>query len=461
VQRTIEVADFEFPRGPVTIQELMAMPRSDWSHLRTEINRRYQKDPLRPLARCRLCQGAVYIRSHYAGNEHLPVYAHYSGRQSNCPWHVGTTLTPDDARSAQYQGHQESALHRWMCNTIAGFIERDPRAKFVTVDSYRRPSIEMRGRFPDVYAELEGLGSFAVEVQLSKPFAPEIAARHLHYEAEGVALLWIFRDLPANLPQGFQDVITIQRGNAFLFDEAALNASVAQNKLKLSALLEADLGGFLKPRLVGLDDLDRSSGRSVFVTDRRSDKLIGFCRTGRELWWEAFRKTSASNSEFSFSSPCFERAWSSVRRYVPSLVAWKRLYWSKYAVPGDLHFSELAAILFSIARTAASNEERVYLTRYRGKGSLAAMLNAKLSSEQFKPYAMLIEAMLRGTKARDKLATVSVSRTLERAKLDAEQIIPSHPIWLAAARLFPEVLDGLRRAELEELGKLPDWANSR
>jgi competence CoiA-like predicted nuclease len=61
----------------------------------------------------------------------------------------------------------------------------------VTVDTYRRPSIAARGRYPDVYAEIDGLGKFAIEVQLSKPFAPEIVARHIHYEAEGVALLWV------------------------------------------------------------------------------------------------------------------------------------------------------------------------------------------------------------------------------------------------------------------------------
>lgn len=68
---------------------------------------------------------------------------------------------------------------------------------------------------------MEALGRFALEAQLSKRFAPGISAHHLNYEREGVNLIWIFFELAAPLPQGFHDVITMQRGNAFLFDVAA------------------------------------------------------------------------------------------------------------------------------------------------------------------------------------------------------------------------------------------------
>jgi len=34
-----------------------------------------------------------------------------------------------------------------------------------------------------------------------------------------------------------------------------------------------------------------------------------------------------------------------------------------------------------------------------------------------------------------------------------------HPLWQAMVRLFPEVFNGLVRAELEDLGRLPRWAS--
>lgn len=458
MQRTIEIADFELPRGPVSIAQLMAMPRATWDHLRGEINRRRQQDPSRPLARCRLCKGPVFIRSHFAGGEHAPVYAHYPESPADCPWYQGINLKPDDARAAQYQGHQECALHRWMCEVIAEVVGKDPRCTLVTVDTYRRPAIEKRGRYPDVYAELDGLGKFAIEVQLSKPFAPEIAARQLHYEAEGVALIWVFRQLEAELPQGFHDVITLQRGNAFLFDDPALAASTARGTLILSALLESERGGFLKPRLVALDELDRSTGRAVFLEDRRSERLLDYCRAGRIKWWEAFAAAPPDKFDYPFSQDAYLPAWDSIRAFVPALSPWKQQCWSELSYRGDRHFAELAAILFSIARTAATGKDRVYVTRYTGAGALVAMLNAKLAAQAFMPYAALIETMLAATPARDRLARKTLARAFDHARLEAEQIGPGHPVWSGAARLFPEIYDGLRRAELDDLGKLSQWA---
>lgn len=459
MQRTIEIADFELPRGAVSIQQLMAMPRTTWDHLRNEINRRRQQDLARPLARCRLCKGPVFIRSHFAGGDHAPVYAHYPESPVDCPWYQGVNLKPDDARAAQYQGHQERALHRWMCDTIAELLVKDPRCTTVTVDTYRRPAIEKRGRYPDVYAELGGLGKFAIEVQLAKPFAPEIAARHLHYEAEGVALIWVFRELAVEQPQGFHDVITLQRGNAFLFDDPAFAASNARGTLVLHAMLEDDRGGFLKPRPVALDDLDISTGRAVFLEDRRSNRLLAYCRAGREKWWEAFAQASPADFDYPFDQPCFMPAWDSIRMFVPALSQWKQQMRAEQFVRGDRHFAELAAILFSIARTAEQGKDRVYVTRYTDAGALTAMLNAKLAAQTFMPYATLIETMLASTSARDRLNRQSLARALANAKSEARQIEPDHPIWAAATRLFPEVFDGLRRAELQDLGRLPTWAD--
>lgn len=54
--------------------------------------------------------------------------------------------------------------------------------------------------------------------------------------------------------------------------------------------------------------------------------------------------------------------------------------------------------------------------------------------------------------------TPSLVRKLAEAKQGGEQIGGSHPLWQAMARLFPEIFNGLVRAELQDLGRLPNWA---
>lgn len=459
MQRTVEIADFELPRGAVTIGALMAMERPAWEHLRGEINRRRRSDPDRPLARCRQCKGPVYVRAQWTEDGHVPMFVHFTGTGADCPWYQGANLTPDDARAAQYRGHQETALHRSMCDTIADLLKRDPRCTKVTVDLYLKPQVEERGRYPDIYAEIEGLGKFAFEVQLSKPFAFEIAARHLHYEAEGISLIWVFRELTDELPQGFRDVITAQRGNAFLFDDAAFAASAKADRLMLSAYLEGETG-WLKPRLVTLDDLDLSAGRAVFLEDRRSARLLAFCKAGRAKWDEAFKV----GGPYEFGDPIvetqFNSAWASIRAFIPDLSRWKRAWWKQFKMRGDPHFLDLVAVLFSIQRSAEAGGDRILVTRYRGDGALIAMLNARLSSIHYMRYADLIAAMLAGTACRHALGRTSLQTAISKARSETGQIGADHPLWRAAARLFPEVFDGMLRAELADLHKLPAWAGA-
>jgi hypothetical protein len=459
IQRTIEVADFELPRGAIPIRQLLAMPSETWEHLRAEINLRRRLDLERPLARCRLCNGGVFIRVQLRDGKRLPVYAHYPESPAGCPWHTGENLTPDDARSSQYQGHQETAHHKRLCEIVGKLVSADPRCSNVRIDTYLKPSAEVRGRWPDVYFEISDLGKFAVEVQLSKPFALEIAARHLHYQQEGVSLIWVFQELPSDLPQGFRDVITMQRGNAFILDEGAISESYEKRTLILNCYLEADDGkGYLKPKKVGLDDLNLKSRRSVFFDDRRTKRLLSFCRNGREKWWQVFKPMPVEYLDSPFDEDRFISAWASIREFVPEILDWKRKFPPNRYYKPIHHFSELAAILFSIARSADSEADKVYITRYVGKGALVAMLNSKLKNKLFAPYANIIEKMLEGTSIRGRLESESLATSLDQAKAVAEQVSPDHPLWLAVVRLFPEIFDGVIRAELQDLKCLPRWA---
>lgn len=457
-QRTIRIADFELPRGPVTIEMLMAMPRASWEHLRSQINLRRQSDPSAPLARCRLCEAGVFIRAQATKNDHVPMFVHFPEGSKDCPWYEGRTLRPDDARAAQYQGHQESALHRQLCVTIEHLANADTRCTHSAVDTYLRPEIHKRGRWPDVYLEFGELGKFALEVQLSKPFAPEIAARHIHYDNEDVRLVWIFNVLEDPLPQGFHDVITMQRGNAFLFDDDAQAASIERGTLVLKCYLESGKGGWLEPRLVALDDLQTGYRRSAFVEDRRSDLLVANSKEERSRWWKAFQQAQNDKPHSPFYSTAFAPAWDSLILKVPGLETWKDEFWEARSDRGQAHLAMLFAILCSVAHSADTGTGNVYITKYKGEGAVLAMLNSKLSSGDFKHCANLIDSFIRSTALADLAERPSLKRMIKQAQETEAQIDNEHPVWRAMARLFPEVLDGLVRAELDDLGRLPKWA---
>jgi hypothetical protein len=162
-QRTVKTAIFSGNRGAITIETLMAMPQQQWEHLRGAITSQWKTDAENPLAKCLLCNQPVFIRAQHRRNgSTLPVYRHFSEGLIICPWHSGENMTPDNARAAQYEGRQESALHKALCNQVAELVGADARRQDLAVDTYRRLATEKRGLWPDVYVKLDGLGFQAV-----------------------------------------------------------------------------------------------------------------------------------------------------------------------------------------------------------------------------------------------------------------------------------------------------------
>jgi len=456
-ERTVRIADFPLPLGAVPIERLMAMSREDWEELRQSINVGWQKDGS-IVAKCRLCEGRVFIRAQAVDSGHLPLFRHAHGAPEDCPWYTGTTLIPDDARAAQYDGQQESAEHRQLCHLIEELAKRDSRCADSAVEKYLRPAVHKRGRFPDVYLDMSDLGRFVIEVQLSKPFAPEIVARHLHYEREGVAILWVFTNLDEPLPQGFHDVITMQRGNAFLFDDEARDASFNAGTLVLKCYLEDGEGGYRAPRLVKLDDLETKTGRSVFLEDCRTERLLTSSREVRAVWWKALMAARRERPEMPFRASSFDHAYEVMCKRA-DLYDWQLELWMNEAERGQHHLAQLFAIFTSIAHSAEEGIHVVYTTRYTGAGALLAMLNSKVGSASFAAYADLVAVFLDATPLRYLLERASLQDTLKNARRAHPQIGPDHPIWKAMELLFPEVLDGLVRRSLMELGSLPVWAS--
>ena len=424
-QRTVEAAIIE-GIGPVSIQDLLTMPENRWGMLRDRItDRRNGKDGLD--ARCMLCDDPVYIKTSRIEDTSYPLFAHYSGNDSKCPWHHGSNIRPDDARAAQYRGQQESKFHRLMCEQIAEIVALDKRYIRHEIDNYLPSTNNSYGRYPDVYVEWDGIGRFVVEFQMSNTFQTEISARCKHYEDERIPLLWILFgiDTTSTIQQSFRDVIRRHRGNAFVLDHAAITASQEQKTLVLSCFLDNG-NGLDQPKLVRFDQLTIPTSQLPFYEDRIVPPLMDKINKKRKPWFNALEK------------------WED--RFQP-LRGWM-----------DHSASTLVAAAFSIVAHANGKKEN-YVTSQK---SLVGMLNGQLNEGQhnkgvISQYATLLTRLIENT-AQYKLLERTVGDHLKRAT--ATQVDESSQEWKLLKKLLPEALDPVIRSELIYLDALPDWAKN-
>lgn len=418
-QRIVEAAIIE-RIGPVTARDLLAMHDDSWGFLRDQItDGRYGKAGL--MARCMACESAVYIRTSKLRGVARPLFQHYSGSDPACPWFHGRNIKPDDARADQYQGKQESNLHRLMCEQIAELVSLDSRYVRHAVAEYLPPTEHTHGRFPDIYVEWEGFGSFAVEFQMSGTFQTEISARCKHYEREDIPLVWVLFgiDTTVQIPQSFVDVIRRHRGNAFVLDQTAIAASREQRTLVLTCYLRNVDGGLDPPVLVRFDALTIPRSRLPYCEDRVVGPRLAQIEAARRPWFAELSK-------------------------------WKDRY--KPLRNLDRPQSLLVAAAFSIVATANGNH-RNYASE---QPNISAMLNTYLNNGDFASYTKLLTKLIRNTSIAESLKP-SVWEHLRRHR-DSDQADEHSAEWLLLRELLPEALDPVLREELLHLDALPAWA---
>jgi len=395
------------------------MPEERWGILRDRItDHRQGRSGL--VARCMACESKVFIRTAPRNGRCSPLFVHYVGGDSDCPWHQGRNMRPDDARANQYQGKQESNFHRLMCEQIAALVQLDPRYIGHSVAQYLPPTENNFGRYPDVYVQWQNVGRFVVEFQMSQTFQTEISARCKHYEHEDIPLLWILFgiDTHAPLPQNFSDVIRRHRGNAFVLDAEAVAASKDQETLVLKCYLRSG-DRFEPPRLVRFDELTIPRSRIPYFEDRLSKRLLADIRDRRAPWFDELNK------------------------------------WDHYArLKGlDRPQSLLVAAAFSIV-SAANGNEKNYASNH---SNVRGMLNAYLNTGSLSGYAELLSELIQNTTQRDLLQG-TVGDHLRRSTKSAPQSDRESEEWQLLKELLPEALDSLTRSELTYLDALPTWA---
>lgn len=409
--------------GIVTAADLLAMNEDRWGMLRDRItDARGGAEGLS--ARCMACNSSVYIRTARRGGVPQPLFQHYSDSDPNCPWYHGRNSDPDQVRASQYQGRQESRFHRLMCEQIAELVQLDSRYIGHTIAEYLAPIENQHGRFPDIYVEWEDFGPFAVEFQMSGTFQTEVSARCKHYEREGIPIIWVLFGIETavSLPQSFRDVIRRHRGNAFVVDVAAIEASREQSTLVLSCYTSV-IDGLSGPDLVRFDELSFPRSKLPFYKDQLVGPRLQEIEQLRRPWFLALND------------------------------------WDRYSsLKGlDRDASVLVAAAFSIVAHANGREENYLKTRQ----NLVAMLNSQLNEGPsgrggvISQYADLLRQLLRNT-AMHTLLSTAVGQHLSRAT--AEQKDESSPEWQLLRQLLPEALDPLFRDELIYLDALPSWA---
>lgn len=418
-QRTVEAAVFE-GIGPVSAQSLLELPESSWGHLRDRITD-FRQSGKGLIARCMACDGDVYIRTAPHRGKNLPLFSHYRGNPTDCPWHHEYGPSSEVARADQYRGRQESKFHRLVCEQVAALVALDPRHVRHTVSEYLAPTESAYGRFPDIYVEWAGYGAFAIEFQFSGTFQTEISARCMHYQREGVPLLWILFGIETtgSVPQSFRDVIRRHRGNAFVLDPTAIQASKDQSTLVLSCYLQS-ADGFDPPRLVRFDSLTVPKSRIPYLEDRVAAPLLDAAEQRRGPWRASLEKWNHDSSLLGLDRP----------------------------------EALLLAAAFSIVDTA-NGQERNYASKHP---NIRAMLNTYLHGGNFGRYTQVLTQLIRNTAVKGLLQT-SVGEHLLRHQRD-HQVDDQSPEWLMLKQLFPEALDPVIRDELRHLEALPKWART-
>lgn len=452
-RRIIQAAVFDHGIGAVSAKELLAMREDDWGFLRDRLTDHRRSRAEGFVARCMMCEGEVFIQTRKMAEKRLPYFSHFKGNPP-CPWHHSDTITPDAARAAQYDGQQESAAHRFLCDQIEQLAKLDSRYLNSAVGKYLPPAENEFGRYPDVYIEWRNFSTFAVEIQLSNTFQTEISARCLHYQREGVPLIWVLYNVDPkidDIPQSFIDVIRRHRGNAFLLDKEAVDASKEQRTLLLKCYLKKDDGGFEEGVLTRIDKLTFPNGGLPYLEDRLTANLQQQVNAVRKPWFKLLEPLSDGWDWQLVDKAEIVAAFEELRQAYGSLSIWENNIREE-----NFALLRLIAVVFSVVSTA-NRRERNYATRHP---NIRAMLNTLLHiPDGIQRYALLIEELLNKT-CLDILLEGTVGDHIQRAKKTEEGnlCLDNETEWAVIGNLVPEVFNSLVRQELIYLGALPAWA---
>lgn len=394
----------------------------DWQDIRTRIN---HARPL-PLAYCLGCNEPAHVKA-ATSTRRIPHFAHYHGGGLACPWGDDEGRDPDDVRASIYHGNQESLLHRSMCEQVLELISADPRYELGSgaVDGYMPPDDGGRGRWPDVRFNLDGLGKFAIEVQLAPSLATEVVARSKFYLSQSVHLIWLVPWYTFDrVARAFTaDIAQEAGGNLFVLDDSAVAESRKRRTLCLWAAWQDDAD--LARRLISLDDLEYRSDRHPLLMDVATPAVFREASTRRENLFDELIRTKFN---------------------------WSATLLHPTTGKPDIEYDRLLRVLFSIW-TAADGKWVNFLNKQL---NINGLLNAYLNSQDGKCRAQIIDDMLRLTCVRGQIRATVWEKT--KIAVVHPQLNISDPTISEAMSYFPEVYRTDLRGNPIRTDILPNWA---
>lgn len=199
---------------------------------------------------CAQCGHGVYITT----RNRRPLWQHFRGAPRLCPWWTGDGKTVDQVSASQFNGQQESPLHRKIKTLISDILKGDVSASNVLVET---TIVGTQGkRRPDVQSTYNGR-RVAFEIQLATTQIPIILGREDFYKNEGMYLIWLtwkFEERPIEeIQQSFKDVYYRHHKNIFSIDDETIGLSYEMSKLIIRAHSCGAKGW--KNKLVELSDL--------------------------------------------------------------------------------------------------------------------------------------------------------------------------------------------------------------
>lgn len=421
-RRSVKAAFIE-KIGPVWAHELVKESPDIWGHWRDQITDAHQgHEGLR--ANCAYCEHPVYIAVSRTFREgHLPLFKHYGGAPSSCPWHSNSNLSPDAVRALQYGGRQTSLLHDNLCAEVARLASLDNRCRDVQIERYLRSTKNQPGRYPDVLIEHLDGRKFAIEVQLSTSHQVEISGRSNFYLKEQVPLIWLLAGVEVmhELSQSYRDIIRRHRGNAFVLDRSAIQESMTRNRLVISCYLQGTDRQLEAPTLVELNELQYPTSGLPFFEDRLIKPLLTKLGSDRKPWFDYFKQWDHQSVRDGYS----------------------------------LGTTTLVAAAFSIV-ASANGQEKNYAS---GHANIKGMLNTYLHpiSGRLSGYADLLKTLIQRTKVDYLLRpNETVGKHLAKYRSDAQADEGSED-WRLLQSLLPEALDPKTHELLASHSELPNW----
>lgn len=324
-----------------------------------------------------------------------------------------------------------------MCEQVAKLVALDAKSSNIRVDQYLPPTENSYGRYPDVCFTWEGR-DFVVELQMSRTFQAEISERCLHYEREGIPILWVLYGVDpfaSDLPQSFRDVIRRHRGKVFTLDHEAVQASLEARTLVLKCQFSAEGAEGLTAQLVRFDELQVPENKLPYFKDCLVQPMLSEYQSRRRPWIQALRGWDRYRPD----GPQFEAAFASLPNTVSDRSA----------------FSRLLAVVLSLVSFANDHWENLATNHDNPKAMLNERLNNKIVSRDAELLSRIID--------KANLGAIRMNPTVQK-HITRAWSEPQRPIGFADYQglryLIPELLDDKVKGELKYFLELPRWAKS-